>query len=96
MTTGLPSVSVPVLSKATAVIVARPFEDGAALQEEAAAGAGGEAGGDGGGVEMTSAQGQPMSRIGKALVDPFAPRLRRQNSGGRMATRAPTTRTPGV
>ena len=68
MTTGLPSVSVPVLSKATAVILRRAVSSTApplissprrAPAERPAAMAAG--------VEMTSAQGQPISRMASPL-----------------------------
>ena len=73
VTFGLPSVSVPVLSKAMACtlpiasstpppLTSRPRRAPAASAEAIAAG-----------VEMTSAQGQPMSSSAKRAVDPCPP-----------------------
>ena len=70
---GLPAVSVPVLSKATAVILPQRLEHRAALHQQAAARAGRQAGGDGGRRRDHQRAGAADQQDRQALVDPFVP-----------------------
>ena len=88
VTCGLPAVSVPVLSKATAVILPRRLQHRAALHQQAPPRAGREAGGDRRRRRDDQRAGAADQQDRQALVDPLAPGAAEQTAAARTATSA--------
>ena len=96
VTFGLPSVSVPVLSKATAVTLPEALQHGAALHQQAAPGAGRQRRRRWPPASRSPARRGSRSAAWPGPCRPIRPSGSPSSSGGTIATSAPTTRTPGV